>query len=119
MTGNVEEADIRRSEILREIEDLYTERHSDSTVLQALYMAIDHGNLDVQDVGLITIEDVVNVRDKVDQSIKYGERFEVITDLQDRLNEMWNQYEEGVISLPSFVTRFEDALLQITEACPD
>ena len=119
MTGNVEEADIRRSEILREIEDLYTERHSDSTILQAVYMAIDYGNLNVQDVSLITIEDVVNVRNKVDESVKYGERFEVITDLQDRLNEMWNQYEEGVISLPSFVTRFEDALLQITEACPD
>jgi len=119
MTGNVEEADKRRSEILREVEGLYTERHSDSTILQALYMAIDHGNLNVNDVGLITIEDVVNVRDKVDESVKYGERFEVITDLQDRLNEFWNQYEEGVISLPSFVTRFEDALLQITEGGGD
>ena len=119
MTGNVEEADKRRSEILREIEDLYTERHSDSTILQAVYIAIDYGNLSAQDIGLITIEDIVNIRNKVDESIKYGERFEVITDLQDRLNEMWNQYEEGVISLPSFVTRFEDALLQITEGGGD
>jgi len=119
MTGEVEKADIRRSEILREIEDLYTERHSDSTILQAVYMAIDYGNLNVQDVSLITIGDICEIRDKVDESVKYGERFEVITDLQDRLNEYWNQYEEGVISLPSFVTRFEDALLQITEACPD
>ena len=114
MTGNVEEADIRRTHALKFLEDCYRENYGTLTILEAFRHAVN-----LSYTKLITTEDIVEIRDKVDQDIKYGERFEVITDLQDRLNEYWNQYEEGVISLPSFVTRFEDALLQITEACPD
>jgi len=114
MTGEVEKADIRRTRALKLLEDCYRVHYGTKTILEALRYAVD-----ISYTKLITISDICEIRDKVDESIKYGERFEVITDLQDRLNEFWNQYEEGVISLPSFVTRFEDALLQITEACPD
>ena len=114
MTGEVEKADIRRTRALKLLEDCYRGNYGTLTILEAFRNAVN-----LSYTKLITIEDIVNIRDKVDESIKYGERFEVITDLQDRINEFWNQYEEGVISLPSFVTRFEDALLQITEGGGD
>ena len=114
MTGNVEEADTRRIHALSLLADWYRKYHGTLTILEAFRNAVK-----LSDTKLITISDICEIKDRVDESIEYGERFEVITDLQDRLNEFWNQYEEGVISLPSFVARFEDALLQITEGGGD
>jgi len=114
MTGNVEEADIRRDKALIALENCYRQNHGKKTILDAFRSSVN-----LSDTNLIEISDLCEIRDRVNDSIKYGERFEVISDLQDRLHEFWNQYEEGVISLPSFVTRFEDTLLQITEGGGD
>jgi len=107
MTGNVEEADIRRDKALIALENCYRQNHGKKTILDAFRSSVN-----LSDTNLIEISDLCEIRDRVNDSIKYGERFEVISDLQDRL-------EEGVISLPSFVTRFEDTLLQITEGGGD
>ena len=118
MTGNVEEADTRRDSVLSVLESRYTKK-PEETILQSLHLIVEYGGAEFEDIGLITVEDVISIEKKVDESVKYGERFEVIADLRNRLDEFWNQYEEGVISLPSFVARFEDALLQITEGGDD
>ena len=114
MTGEVEKADTRRTHALSLLEDCYREHYGTKTILEALRYAVD-----LSYTKLITIEDIVNIRDKVDESKQWGERFEVIADLHNRLNEFWSQQEEGVISLPSFVVRYEEALLQITEGGGD
>jgi len=123
MTGNVEEADKKREDAMTALEAHYREafyRDRSTSIIQAIYRIVFLGPTDFckqvvtyDDLNLIEIEDIINVKKKVDDSIQWGERFEVITDLQDRLNEFWNQYEEGFISLPSFITRFENAIAKM------
>ena len=79
--------------------------HKEHTICQAIFHICDTGYFSFDELGMLSIEDVVECHKIAESKRKLGEDFEAIMLTLNDMYDARSKFEEGIMSMPSFVAR--------------
>ena len=80
----------------------------EDTICQAIARMLESEYFTFEELGMISIKDVSDCWSTAERRRKVLEDYETIMSALANIEEARSQFEEGVISMPSFVTRVKD-----------